>query len=234
MTTSMSFYHSVKADFLNKEDLEESDSKRSSSDKVTNIKLAQLQYYRSAFYIFLESEFDNHDTGELITRDVSFKFISTLRGILDSKYNELIMNDDVRLLSKFPDFVYSWLGVYDADIKTYSIVMSPKPYYFDRIEFYKELFNKNLNQSWEILTFRDFLLDECVNDEVFFYLHCRNMLLRGPQLSNVNSFYNLISYVKWEYVEKCIYIIMSKYKLTEIKFFIDQMKKFTIKNRAQI
>jgi len=40
MTTSMSFYHSVKADFLNKEDLEESDSKRSSSDKVTNIKLA--------------------------------------------------------------------------------------------------------------------------------------------------------------------------------------------------
>jgi len=60
------------------------------------------------------------------------------------------------------------------------------------------------------------------------------MLLRGPQLSNVNSFYNLISYVKWEYVEKCIYIIMSKYKLTEIKFFIDQMKKFTIKNRAQI
>ena len=42
MTTSMSFYHCVKADFLNKdkEDLEESDSKRSSSDKVTNIKLA--------------------------------------------------------------------------------------------------------------------------------------------------------------------------------------------------
>ena len=60
------------------------------------------------------------------------------------------------------------------------------------------------------------------------------MLLRGPQLSNVNSFYNLISYVKWEYAEKCIYIIMSKYKLPEIKFFIDQMKKFTNKNRAQI
>jgi len=53
--------------------------------------------------------------------DVSFKFIATLRGILDSKYNEFIINDDVRLLTKFPDFVYSWLSTYEIDIKTYSI-----------------------------------------------------------------------------------------------------------------
>ena len=57
----------------------------------------------------------------MIASDVSFKFISTLRGILDSKYNEFIMNDDVRLYSKFPDFVFSWLGTYEVNIKSYSI-----------------------------------------------------------------------------------------------------------------
>ena len=38
MTTSMSFYHSVKKDFLN-EDSEESDSKRNTFDRVTAVKM---------------------------------------------------------------------------------------------------------------------------------------------------------------------------------------------------
>ena len=34
-----------------------------------------------------------------------------VRGVFDSKYNEYLMYSDQKQWSKFPDFVYSWLGM---------------------------------------------------------------------------------------------------------------------------
>jgi len=33
----------------------------------------------------------------------------TIRSILDSKFNEIILNNDVKNISRFPEFVYGWL-----------------------------------------------------------------------------------------------------------------------------
>lgn len=45
--------------------------------------------------------------------------------------------------------------------------------------FYLELTNPVLNKLWEIVTFREFLLDKSSPDELHFYLFYRNIIFRG-------------------------------------------------------
>lgn len=50
-------------------------------------------------------------------REFSPNFLATIRAIMDSKYNEFLMSDDPKTYSKFPDFVFGWLGMYELDNK---------------------------------------------------------------------------------------------------------------------
>lgn len=45
-----------------------------------------------------------------------------------------------------------------------------------RVKFYQELSRNSLNKIWEVVTFREFLMDRCSNDEIYFYLHYRNLI----------------------------------------------------------
>lgn len=47
-----------------------------------------------------------------------------------------------------------------------------------------DLFNTDAANSWECIVFRNFLMEENTLDEVFFYLDCRDAILRGSQLCN--------------------------------------------------
>ena len=44
-------------------------------------------------------------------------FIATMRAILDSMYNEFIYVKDPRYVTKFPSFMYGWLGSYEINPK---------------------------------------------------------------------------------------------------------------------
>lgn len=44
--------------------------------------------------------------------------------------------------------------------------------------FYRDLMNIKLDQSWEIITFREFLLEQLSLEELYFYLMCQNLLYR--------------------------------------------------------
>lgn len=46
-------------------------------------------------------------------------YIATMRYILDAKYTEILTSENnYKLISKFPDFVYSWLSSFYVDEKS--------------------------------------------------------------------------------------------------------------------
>ena len=64
--------------------------------------------------------------------------------------------------TRFPEFVYTWFERFyfnseKNDIATLEPYMQ-KP--FSQDLFYRDLMNIKLDQSWEIITFREFLLEE--------------------------------------------------------------------------
>ena len=48
---------------------------------------------------------------------ISYNFLATIRYIMDAKYNEFLSQPNLRTVSKFPDFVYNWLGKYEYNEK---------------------------------------------------------------------------------------------------------------------
>lgn len=78
-----------------------------------------------------------------------------------------------------------------------------------RVKFYLQLANPTLNKLWEIVTFREFLLDRSSNDEIYFYLFYRNILFQGPQLQSITSTFQAVQYVPWSRVDQlisCMYL----------------------------
>lgn len=70
-----------------------------------------------------------------------------------------------------------------------------------RVKFYLQLANPALNKLWEVVTFREFLLDRCSNDEIYFYLFFRNIIFQGPQLLIHTSTFQAVQYVPWARVD---------------------------------
>lgn len=60
-----------------------------------------------------------------------------------------------------------------------------------RVIFLLDVANPKLNGMWEIVTFKEFLSETATMDEVFFYLHCRNLLFRGPSLIRHESTFDI-------------------------------------------
>jgi len=213
---------------------------------VENVQLEKYCYSKPTFYVFIQEEFEAEMAkAEANPEDKVFSIdresLSMVRAIFDSKYNEFAYYEDTRLHSQFPDFVYSWVNSFLVDPVEKRIKMAnsedPAQLQARRINFYKFLMNPKMNKIWDVVTFRDFLEEKCAADEVFFYLSCRYILFRGPQLSYYSSCINPIHWVQFEKAEKLIEIILNKlgqedfntvkFKLRERakkkagKFFID-------------
>ncbi len=73
-----------------------------------------------------------------------------------------------------------------------------------RIKFYLNLTNPILNKLWEIVTFREFILDRYSNDEIYFYLHYRYIIFKGSQLEKHESSFQAIMYINWDQVENIL------------------------------
>lgn len=61
--------------------------------------------------------------------------------------------------------------------------------------FLLDLTNPKLHGIWEVVTFKEFLSEEASMDEVFFYLHCRNILFKGPNLLRYESTFDVYQYI---------------------------------------
>jgi len=82
--------------------------------------MINYQLYLPKFFVFIQHHYERYlynleDPGESIIGNL---FIATLRGIMDSMYNEFLYYRNPLHISKFCDFVYSWLGNYEIDGKS--------------------------------------------------------------------------------------------------------------------
>lgn len=50
----------------------------------------------------------------------------------------------------------------------------------NRVIFILDLLNPRLTGIWECVTFKEFLNEKASLDEIYFYLHCRYILFKGP------------------------------------------------------
>lgn len=111
----------------------------------------------------------------------------TIRAIFDSKMNEhFLKQQETVSITNFSEFVYSWLGTFGVDQVTREIRLL-EFYELDHVEEYRLQILLGLKANlepkmWEYATFLDFLEEKHTNDELHFYLLCRNYLFGGPQL----------------------------------------------------
>ena len=178
--------------------------------KLEEFDFSKYSLTKPSFFSLIEHKFMSYSSEIHAERPnkISTSFLATIRGIFDSKYNEFMLTRDWRMISKFPEFVYSWLGKFQLSLKNQRIEPVPKKEQSNaddvRIVFLIDLTNPKLRKLWEIVTFKDFFEEKSQLDELYFYLHCRNLLFQGPELSSSKSFFDVIHYVS---IEKCYDLI---------------------------
>jgi hypothetical protein len=148
-----------------------------------------------------------------------------LRGILDSKYYEQLLcsEETGRTPTRFPEFVYSWLGQYEINEATRQ-VRDIEHKLEDRgnkarVDLLMALEQEKVRKMWEIYTFREFLMEDMGQDELAFYLHCRFLLFRGPQLSHSAGKYSMAHFVPLDRVYEVCDCVMYKLSAEEKENF---------------
>jgi len=143
---------------------------------------------KPSFYLLLDDKLKKMDYKNVYEgKKYNWELFVTLRGIMDSKYNEFMLNhlnnDPVINISRFPEFVYSWLGSFSIDLQTRDVgVLDHRDVNPDeiRIQFLFELCHEKFSRIWEITLFKDFLSEKSEIDELYFLLTIRNMIFKGP------------------------------------------------------
>ncbi|CAG9317641.1 unnamed protein product [Blepharisma stoltei] len=140
----------------------------------------------------------------------------TMRGIYDSKYNEHIFCsfESGRTPSKFPEFVYCWIGRFTIDpgarqvreLEWWKRESSDKL----RLELLLALKHEKAKKVWEIHTFVEFLNEDLMLDELAFFLHCRFLLFKGPQLMITSGRFSALHFVALDHVFEIIDRVMEK------------------------
>lgn len=182
--------------------------------------LKKMNFLRAPFFKLIEHRLKMTNFSVKLNKKPNFhELLTKIRAIFDCKYNEFLMFSDCKLYTSFPDFVYSWLGKYEVDYSTRKI-KKVDPFAYNkntddiRIQFLLELNNSKIEKLWECSTFCEFFEEKLALDELFFYLHCRNLLFKGPQLQDFPAFFDYIHYVSFERAEKLVDLIMHKFELT--------------------
>ena len=182
--------------------------------------LRKYNFLKAPFFKLIEHRFKTMNYSLKANKKPNFhELLAKVRAIFDSKYNEFLYYSDPKLLTAFPDFVYSWLGKYEVDY-TFRSLKKMDPFAYNnnlddiRIQFLMELTNPKIEKLWECSTFCEFLEEKFSLDELYFYLHCRNLLLKGPQMQYMPGFFDLIHFISWERAELIVDMVMHKYEIS--------------------
>jgi len=197
---------------------------------METLNLAKYTYYRPTFHVLVERELEEKMTNPF--DEVSMKekeFIGIIRGIFDSKYNEILYYDSYKMVSSFSDFVYSWLSTYILDKTEMKVKAIGPEDQVDvnrrRLNFYQCLMNTNLGKVWDIKTFRDFLEERYTPDEIYFFLHCRYLLFGGAQLDYLTSSVNLVHWVQLDRGYRLVETVLNKMNPELLKSIKQQIKQ---------
>ena len=179
---------------------------------LSEIDLKELKLNRPSFAAFLEI----NDSRMPFECPFNNWIEATIRGIYDSKYYEhlLCSPDTGRLPNRFPEFTFTWLGTFTIDkvtrnVKELEIWKKPGADKI-RLDFILGLSQDKFKKNWEVQTFIEFLNEDMTIDELGFYLHCRNLLFKGPQLSIAIGQFSSYHVLPLKRVEEVIDLVMEK------------------------
>jgi hypothetical protein len=139
----------------------------------------------------------------------------TIRGILDSKWKECLFSEkNGKRISRFPDYVYSWMGNYKVDEEKRCVreidCFEKDSSDNGRMQLLLGLQSHRSNANWESYNFREFLEEKFSEDELYFFLHCRFLIYGGPQLGIASGMYNSKCFISYERVFEIVQIVMQK------------------------
>ena len=84
-----------------------------------------------------------------------------------------------------------------------------------RLDLLLALSQEKLKKNWEIQTFLEFMNEDMMIDELAFFLHCRNLLFKGPQLGITAGQYSSAHFMPMVRVAEIIDVIMEKVSSSE-------------------
>lgn len=153
-----------------------------------------------------------------------------MRAILDAKHNEFLLFENTpRQITRFPDSCYAWFGKFTVDSSTrcQRLLSETERLQVDdtRVIFLLDLTNPKLAGVWEVVTFKEFLSEKAQADEIYFYLHCRNLLFRGPSMLRSPTTFEVVLYVSIERAEQLIDVMMVKYDLVNVMLIKKQIRE---------
>ena len=184
---------------------------------------------KPSFFSFIEHKYLSYSSEIHAQRSerVSSLFLTLIRAIFDSKYNEILI-DSLRM-TPFPEFVYFFLAEYQISPIYRKLIRFPKAEssYADdaRIIFLIDLTNQKLQKLWEIATFKDFLDEKSQLDELFFYLHGRNLLFKGPQLAYSSASFDIIHYVTIYKAFDVVDLLLAGFEKKTLDFVKNRIKE---------
>ena len=175
-----------------------------------------------------EDQVSSLETDRKLIYDPPFRMwlFCTIRAIFDSKSMEHLVaqNNDLRIfssVSRFPEFVYSFLGNFEFDNKKFSVKSLEE---FDkdkcdtnRLQLLIGLQSIKPQKIWETSLFVDFLDEKFLIDDLHYFLHCRRLLFNGPMLNDVKASNDPIYYVSLQKIFWLIEIMFAKAPSDEIK-----------------
>ncbi|CAG9320298.1 unnamed protein product [Blepharisma stoltei] len=139
-----------------------------------------------------------------------------IRGIYDSKFFEHLIcaSSPLRAPSRFLDFVLAWLGQFTIDENS-RVVKELEWWKRDatdeiKFQFLLGISQENSKKLWEINTFKEFLNEDLMLDELGFFLHCRYLLFRGPELNYPQAKTAVAHFVQYSRVLEIIEKVMTE------------------------
>lgn len=156
----------------------------------------------------------------------------TIRGLLDSKYIEhLCCIGKNQVPTSFTEFSYAWLGTFFVDqkyreIKLFSAWKRGKE--SGKKLFIGALADKNLKNSWEIDTFKRFFAEELQIDDLDFFLSCRFLLFKGPELETSHGKYLKYGFINIDSAVQLVEKVFSRFPSKEINDL-----KVLLRNKAK-
>ena len=103
--------------------------------------------------------------------------------------------------------------------------------------FILDLLNPKLNGVWECFSFREFLSERYSQEELFFYLHSRFLLLQGKASERPGYQFDIIMYVRLEWAKQVVAKIMQNFDSINIQYamkILTERSKKKNANRASI
>lgn len=116
--------------------------------------------------------------------------------------------------SDFVEYSYWWVGKFKLCQKTRKVQPLVGPledddfdFQLERVKFFDEIENYAYSKIWDVCLFKEFLEERHTQDELFYFLHIRNIIFGGPQLRFISSTFDVICYVRLDPLIKILRIL---------------------------